>query len=189
MQISRSLKLVLPIYEGDELRLSVYAEPLSRLAFESNHKIMARTWSDLNAADIGSIGLMTTAAFSLKEAAIALYGRKDDPVPGITRYETLMTEMLRTAQAIIPQSGGWTPVPYDNAKHSGLISEDDAATVESLIAFFTLASRMVDPHWSEILRTSIRLNYGAQFTSLSCMEYTTSLKTSIKDAPTGKPTT
>ena len=185
MQISRNLKLVVPVYDGDDLRLSVYAEPLSRLAFEGSYKILARAWSDLNAAGIGSIGLMTTASYVLKESAFALYGEVD----GTTRYHALSAEMLRTATAIVPHAGSWQPAPYENAKSAGLISEDDSAIVESLIAFFTFASRMVDPHWGLVLRTAAQLNYGAQFTSLSCMEHITSLKTLTKAAGFGKPTT
>lgn len=173
MQISRSLKLVLPVYEGDELLMTLFVEPLNRMAFEMHHKLMARAWSDTNAANIGSIGLMTTACFTLKEAAVSLYGDID----GQNRYNSFMIEMLRSATAIIPQSGSLTPVPYENAKSSGKLSEDDAATVESLIVFFTLVSRMVDPHWAKILRTALQLNYSAQYVSLTCMEYIASLKT------------
>jgi len=185
MQISRNLKLVLPVYEGDDLRLSIYAEPLSRFAFESSYKILARAWSDLNASGIGSIGLMTTASYALKESAVALYGDVD----GATRYNALSAEMLRTATAIVPHSGSWQPAPYENAKSAGLITEDDSAIVESLIAFFPLVSRMVDPHWGLVLRTAVQLNYGAQFISLSCMEHIASLKTSTKVAASGKLTT
>ncbi len=182
MQIARNLKIIIPVYEGEELLLSVYAEPITRLVFEANYKILAKAWSDLNAAGIGSIGLMTTAAFSLKEAALALYG----PTEGETRYRSFLTEMLRTTTVIITQSGSWVPAPYENAKSSKLLTEDDVATVESLIAFFTLVSRMVDPHWAVILRTAIELNYGVQFTSLNCMEYITSLKTLNPEDNSGK---
>jgi hypothetical protein len=185
MRINRDLKLVIPVYEEDEHLLTIYAEPLNRMAFEAHHKIMARAWTDLNAAGIGSVGLMTTALFAIKEASTSLYGEINGP----QRYFSFVTEMLRTAQAIIPKTGTWQPVPYENAKATGIITEDDAATVESLIAFFTLGSRMVDPHWGKILRTAMQLSYSAQYTSLTCMAYAATLTTSTRDASSGKKTT
>lgn len=182
MQIARNLKLVLPIRNGDELIMQVYAEPISRVAFEASHKMMGRAWSDLNAAGIGSVGLMTTASFALKDSAVALYGEEE----GSKRYSIFMTEVLNGASVILPNHS-LGQVPYINAVGSKLISEDDNATVESLLAFFTLASRMVDPQWGHILRTGLALNFGAQYTSLSFTEYRSSLQTSKTEESSTSP--
>lgn len=174
MKISRDLKMVIPVYgDNDEVRLTVFVSPLSRAAFENHYRIMARTWSDLNALGIEPAGLMCTASMAVKDATIALYGERDGPA----KYEAFMAEIMNGVSAIINSSGKWSPVPYENAKGSGLLDDEDAGTVESLVVFFILASRMVDPKWGAVLNTAVALNYGAQFTSLKCMDYATSLQT------------
>ena len=183
MQISRELKLVLPIYgEDEEMKLTVFVEPISRLVFEAHYRIMAKTWSDLNSANIGAVGLMTTASFALKDAAIELYGQEK----GEARYKAFMAEVMNGAKAVVPLSGSWQPTPYENAVSTGHITDDDAAVVESLIAFFTLACRMVDPYWGKILRTGLQLNYGAQFATSSFTEYLTTLPTLATAASSGE---
>lgn len=143
---------------------------------------MARAWSDLNESGIGSTGLMTTASFALKDAAVALYGEKD----GLPRYHSLIIEVLSGATVILSGPAGYQPIPYDNAVGSGSIDDEDAHTIQSLLCFFTLASRMVDPQWGAVLRLALKLNYAAQFSSLSLTEFQNSLPILTKAGNTGE---
>jgi hypothetical protein len=180
--INRRLNLVLPIELDENHTIYFHSMPIQKEVFEANYLLLTRTLSNLYANGIGPSMAPRIAALSLRDTAKEMDDKKDISV-------NLMNEIYRLTNVIMPAAqngGGWQTLTYYDVKSRKLVDEQILMEVENAIVYFIVASAL---H----LRSELPMAYQgltgiwkAETISLSAMEYTRSLPTSIPIVNTGE---
>lgn len=180
MKISQRLNLVVPI-ESDLGTIYVHAMPISREVFERYYMELAKTFAEIYNGGLGITAGPRVAKMILKKVATDL-GTWDGPA-GVENG--LLNEVRRLANVIVPTTNGWETIPLHEAIERKFIDADDAAEVDNVLTFFTIASSLHKRQDCAAILEGAGKLWGARPESLSCTELLNSLQTSTAAANTG----
>jgi hypothetical protein len=196
MRIDRNLNLVFPVdTAGGEIH--VHSMPISREVFERHHEVLGKTYAYLISEGL-IFNAPKHAALLLRDIAKDTFppGRRDDQRRPMSAWEGpdgvqngLFPEIRRLTNIIVPGADGYETLPYDVALRMKRISEDDAAQIDGLIAFFTVASAEIGDQPEEMARhlDFMKARWSAEATSLNSTAFCDFLMTSTEDKPSTTP--
>jgi hypothetical protein len=178
VKINRRLNLVLSI-EGEKGRVHVHSVPISRSVFEDNWLVISRTLSATYMNKLGPVMGPRVAALALRDEAKEM---------GIWEgvQNSLLQEIKRLTNVIVPSERGWETLPYGEAIKRGWLDEDQVAEVENSLVYFTCASWMHPREQFITVMDGMRTLWGAQTTSSNVTEYQRSLPISMPVETTGE---
>lgn len=188
--VDKRLNLVIPIVRDDETRLYIHATPLRPETFEVYHLVLAKTFSAFALNGLDPRSGPSVAALILKDVAKATMRGPDqtwwDGSDGVGGEAGLMAEIRRLSNAVVATPDkGWTTLPLALALTQGLLSAEEAAEVDSLLAFFTVVS-LVAPRADRARLVRGEAVVHDLLTTLSdCTAFAASLRTSTPAANTG----
>lgn len=177
MRINKKLNLVVPVEDDNGSIFYVHAKPFSREAFEANYMLFSQAFAAMIENGIQVTAGPRVAALVLKDIAVK-NGKEHE-------YTAIIAEIKRTANLIRATEAGFEPKMLSSAIAHGDISEDDAAYVEGVICFFTLASAMWRGDRLDATLAFMNGLWGTQTESLDCTAFIASLKTTTKAEDTG----
>ena len=130
--LNRRLNIVLSV-DTDNGPIHIHSVPISRTTFEDNFLVISRAFTAVYTNGLGPVTGPRVAALLLKQEAQTL---------GVWErtQQSLMAEIYRLTNVIVPGDNGWETMPYDGAKKRGILDDDMAAEVENCIVYFTCAS-------------------------------------------------
>lgn len=169
----KTLNLVVPIEREGGL-IYVHAAPIGTPVFERYYKPIAKAYAQMFTGGYGAYAAPRVAKLLLADAAKDL-GMWDGP-EGVE--SGLLPEIRRLANLVQPGPTGWMTLPFEEAKASKTIDEDEAAEVENILVFFICVSAMV---LKSDLKTMIGITsaiWKTEDTYLNSTEYARSLPTS-----------
>lgn len=193
LQIDRRLNLVVPVDTGSG-EIYVHSVPISRVVFERYFEEMSVAFARIYTAGHTPATASRVGAMMLRKIARES-GTLDGPEgieKGLFGEIRRLTNLVLPAAALPAPAGalpavGWTTVPYEDAVRLGYVSEDDAAEVENILAFFTVASALHNrTELPEVLRMMSR-SCGGQCTPLNCTDFAAGLTTSTSAENSGGP--
>jgi hypothetical protein len=177
--IDKRLNIVLDLFRSDGTRVYIHSTPVSRLVFEANYTIFAKTISSMYADNWSPVVCSRNAWLRMREIAAADTQRFGDP-------DALFQEIWRLTTVLQPGRGGWEQYPFvDFLDGKGVLSEDDVAEVKNYLCFFTAASWFHSQKERGDLYETLT-NMGVEITSLQPMAYGASLQTSKPEENTGE---
>lgn len=180
MKVDRKLNLVVPVERDDGTTVHVHATPISRETFHQHFLTMAKAFSSIYTNGLGITAGPRVAALMIRKVAADIGPNE------LTAVESgLMAEMKRLSSVIVPNNGGWLPMPLDEAIAREVITADDADEVENAIAFFILASAMHKRAEAAIIVDEAVKLWSASTTSLSSTAFAGSLGTSTPPVSSG----
>lgn len=181
MRLDEQLNLVIPVDRADGTTIWVHASPISREVFEQHWLVMSKAFAALYGEGLGMIAGPRIAALMLRRVA--------EDAGKLRDADLLITEIRRLANVLVPAVApqtGWQMYPLEVAVAQNMIDEDDAAEVEGVLCFFTLAWRLHRrTERLSILDGAARL-WGALTSRLNLLEFANSLRTLNVTAPTGE---
>lgn len=187
LTIDRKLNLVMPIDRGDS-KIYVHAMPISTQVFEKYYLVLAKTFSAFAENGIIVTSAPSVAKLVLKQVSEETFRETGDNWwngdDGVGGRVGLIEEIIRLCNVI----DGDTVRPLKDLMTSGLIDEDTASDLISLLIFFTVASRVPPKGDRERLIRGMASIYRLQALYLSAMDFLNSLKTSTSVDSTGKET-
>lgn len=174
MKIDRHLNLVQTVDQGGGELLYIHSIPIARETFERYYLVIARSFAALYKNGLDFMAGPKVAMYVLRDTAKEL-GTWEGP-GGVE--QGLVAEMRRLSNVLLPGPTGWVTVPFQEALDKNMLSPDDAAEVESAIAFFICNCAMHKRSTLlQILDGMVGL-WGAQTTLSNSTEYARSLPTS-----------
>lgn len=191
MKINKSLNFVIPIYETQEQKDDkgkvelvqvpvswVHSTPIRQETFERWHLLIAKVFASIYGEGLDYRTGPRIASMRLREIAqeMKMWDGPNGAEVG------LVAEIRRLTNVISP---GKSDMPWQMAVSSGAIDPADVSEVENAITFFTVASHMHRRHELEGILTAAAGIWSAQVTSLNCMEFSNSLKTSTEGVSSG----
>jgi hypothetical protein len=178
VKLNRKLNIVLSA-ETDDGTIYIHSTPIGREVFEANFLVISRAFTAVYTNGLGPVTGPRVAALLLKQEATTL-GVWD------RTQQSLMAEIYRLTNILIPGDGGWETVPFDIAKKRGIIDVDTAAEVENALVYFICASSIHLKAEVAVALEGLSTLWGAQTTSLNVTEYMNSLPTSTQEESTGE---
>lgn len=178
-KIDRKLHLVIPLPRGpNSLGLYVHSTPIDTNVFDQFWELSGRTMNSLMTGGFGFFAPQYAARVLRKAAKDA----KDE-----ARVEQgLLAEIRRLTNVFTLIEGkGWSLVPLDEARSTGLISREEFEEIENALVFFTFASRSYPRSMQSVVSEALDL-CNARTEWLDCMAFKNSLPTSIRDENTGE---
>ena len=160
MKIDKNLNLVLHIND-----IHVHHTPISYDCFKENFLLLSKTHDEIGFNASGS----QIALFMLEKMA------KETGENAIS----LLNEIKRLTNVIVPGAGDWQHIPLEVAVKEGFINEEELDNVLNHIVFF-ICIYWVQKRTSEIFKVSFQRMiglWGLQETSLSCVDFIKSLPT------------
>jgi len=186
MKIDRNLNLVLTV-ERDEGDAYVYSSPISKDVFERYFLTISKTYAAM--LENGGEWLVRmgprVAKMMLKRVAEA-DGSWEGP-EGV--QNGLLAEIRRLSTVLVMTDQGWDHVPLEQAVSKNLFSADDADEVENAVTFFIVGCASMRKREADALMSMIFGIFGASTTSLSLIDYQSSLPTSKPEENTGEKAT
>src|SRR6516162_2431588 len=130
--LNRKLNLVLSV-ETERGTVHVHSSPIGREVFEDNFLVISRAFTQVYTNGLGPVTGPRVAALLLKQEAekMEIWER--------TR-QSLMAEINRLTNVIVPGDSGWETMPFDIAKKRGVLDDTAASEVENSVVYFTCAS-------------------------------------------------
>jgi len=197
MKLNKKLNLVFPI-EMENGVAYIHSMPVSREVFEMNYLVLSMTFMEIYSKRLGPIMGPRVASLLLKDQALSLtpkasFGDKnfildpDDDVWGKTQ-RTLLQEVFRLTNIIMPTDNGYDTIPYMQAKQQKIIEGDDVSEVENALVYFCVASHLHQKEELPMAYAGLERLWGAQTTSLNVSEYMNSLRVSTHAENTGATT-
>jgi hypothetical protein len=191
--INEALNLVVPARSDDKgVLIYAYHSPISREVFEANYRLLAATKSALAGK---GVFYMMDAGPRIASLAFRDEGRRDalergdvdaKGNPNEDHIQAFMAEIKRLTTILAPTSGGFQPIPVDAAIAQNLIDDEEWLEAESAIIFFTfnywLSRKAIRGRQASATASVLK----ASVTSLSAMEFTASLQTSIQAETTSE---
>ncbi len=171
VQINRKLNLVIPLDRQDG-SIYVHSEAIGKEVFERHFMVLAKTFTQIYAQDLGVGSGPRIAYIMLRKMAEDLGKNVVQDVEA-----TLIPEIRRLANVIMPteDNRGWETIPYQEAVNRKLLDEDEISEVENAITFFTVVSRMHRKQdLTGVLGVMAQL-WSAEIVSLNATEYQASL--------------
>jgi hypothetical protein len=180
--IDKRLNIVLDLFRSDGTRIYIHSTPVSRLVYEANYTIFAKTISSMYADNWSPVVCSRNAWLRMREIAAADTQRFGDP-------DALCQEIWRLTTVLQPSKGGWEQYPFvDFINGEGALNEDDVAEVKNYLCFFTAASWFHSQRERGDLYETLT-NMGAQIVSSPPMAFAASLQTSKPVENTGEKAT
>lgn len=175
MKLNKRLKLVVPVERDDGTMAYVHAEPIGEASFDQYYMIIGQAFAQLYSSGLGLFAGPRITAKLIKSLA-----EKQGIWEGADGVELgLFGNIRRLASFVIPKaSGGWEPVPLEEAITRELISREDVSEVENALAFFTVASSMHKRTELPAVLMVVSRIWDAQTSSLNSTEFSASLATS-----------
>lgn len=179
-KIDDAINLVFDLPNG----LKLYHTPISESVFEANFKILAET-----KAQLFGRGMAYAASSGIRVARLTLCdeGRKlaeANGQEGDSGATSLLTEIARLTNVLVPAETGWEPVPVATAISQGHLDADDWKDEENVIVFFTCAYALASRRAKKLTAEAIAEISAFSVTSLNCADYMRFLQT---PADTEKP--
>lgn len=212
MKIDKRLNLVVPIYGEDRPVLDkdnkpivtdgkpvtfmpvvayVHSVPLSEEVVDRYFMVIAQTYSAIFTRGLGVAGGPAVAMRLLRQVAKEQGVWADNPAQGVVGVENgLIGEIHRLTNVLVPggPGGGWQAVPLGVAVDRNFIAAEDRTEVENAIAFFIVASAVLNRSMRRPMLEAASELWGAQITSSTSTELAISLGTSIvTDSSGAKP--
>lgn len=183
MRINEQLNLVLPVDRMDGTTVYVHAMPIGREVFERYWLILAKTFSAIYGQGLGIISGPRVAALMLKQCAQE--ARQWEGPDGVE--DGLVAEIRRLANVVAPgeRGQGWQIYPLIEAMQRKVIDSDDAAEVDGVLVFFTLAWRLHRQSDRRGIMDGAASLWGASILSQSLSAFVSSLPTSTEIVSTG----
>lgn len=178
LKLNKRLNIVIEVTQEDESKAFVHSTPVSRQIYDAHALLFGKTVSVMYGEGL-SPGMCARMAHTILRTQAEELG----VLPAVER--TLLPEIVRLTNVYMPSAAGYEMIPFVEVLSRKLLSEDDAAEVQNLLAFFTLASWV---HTKEELGEGIYpilQRSGVQTTSLGFTEYRNSLPTATRPANTG----
>lgn len=180
LSINRRLNIVLQVERADKSVAHVHSVPIASEIFESHATFLMKTMSSMYSDDFSPAVCSRMAYIRMRELIAA------DPQRWGNIENTLLAEIWRLTNVIVPTPQGYQTIPFDELKNGNTphLDADDVRDVKNYICFFTVAS------WAHARQEREQLyemltKYGAQITSLDATAYLRSLPTSSQDVNTG----
>lgn len=169
MRIDKRLNLVTEV-QTENGSVFVHSAPISREVFEKYFLIISKTFAGIISEGLSFVSGPRVAALMLKKIATdnGIWDGKDGVNIG------LMAEIRRLSNVVMPSETGWKTVPFQDVIDRGLLSQDDVAEVEGLIAFFICASAMSRRNEVQSVLEKMSL-WGSSITLLNSTEFADSL--------------
>jgi len=180
MKINRKLNLVMPVDRDDGSTIWVHSTPISREVFNTYFLVVSKAFSAMYAEGLSHIAGPRVAGHLLKKVAVSM-GVWDGP-GGV--QNGLVAEIRRLTNVLVPSERGWQSMPFQDVFDKKLIDEDDLEEVDNALAFFMVVSLVHKRRDLPTVLEALTL-WGAQTSSLGCMEYMGSLPTSTPEDNTG----
>ena len=180
-RINKRLYLVIPIEREDGSLIYTHSAPLKREVFDQNAIVLAKTFAAIHQEGLGAIAGPRVAFIFLKKIAEQMGNWEEIE-------KTLVEEIRRLTNVMVPGDRGWETLPYREALQKNIISPDDAAEVDNAVTFFIVASAM---HRRAILEPILRgaaTLWGGEIVSLNSTEYANSLPMLTETVNTGEKT-
>jgi len=171
MRIDRRLNLIIPV-EREGVDLYVHSMPISREVFERYFLPLTRTYANMYHEGLSVVAGPRVAAMLLRKIA-----KESGELAGPEGVEEgLIDEIKRLSNVVIHTGKGWEIVPLQQAfSVYHYIDEEEMSEVENALVFFTLASAIFRRKDRPTVFNGMRLLWGTDTTSLSCVEYVRSL--------------
>ena len=177
MKIDKSLNIVFPV-QRDSGQVWVHSTPLSREAFSHHFMLISKTFTAMLDHGLATAAAPRVAMLMLEKVALELPEGADSAV-------AFTNELRRMTSIIVPTNEGWQPVPLHMAEERGYLGEEERDEVEGVVAFFICFSAMVPRNRRRLFAEGLTSACGGQVVSSSCMEFTSSLPTSIETVVIG----
>ena len=177
-KLDSRLNLVVPIEREDGSTIYVHSMPISREVFEANFLVISKAFTALFAQQLNVRSGPRVAHLMLRQTAqeMGIW----DTVQG-----SLMAEIRRLSNVLMPGANGWDTVPYQDALNRKLINQDDASEAEGAICFFILTSAMFKKRNLESFLEAACDLWGMSVTLLNVTDYGNSLTKLTTDENTG----
>ena len=186
MKLNRQLNLVIPVYaeDGETERAYVHSVPVSTEIYTAHWRVLSRTFSDIITSGLMPVGARV-AAKMLEDVSRELGAW--DGANGAR--STLLPEIHRLTNVIVPGDKGWNTLPLEDAVKTGALDKDDADEIEGTLVFFTAGSHLfMRANRAEMLTGAVA-SWGGRIVSSSCTDFLASLPTSTSAANSGAPDT
>lgn len=182
MHIDKSLNLVLEVDRDDGVKLHVHSTPISSETYEDFWEPISLVFSRIMQDGHNVVTGPRIADKMLKKISKEK-GVWDTP-GGVEK--TLLPEIRRRTNVLVPGPKGWELYPFDDARKRDMISVEDAKEVESRLIFFTVFSHEMtkSEKKSGLFEAAIKMS-GGEITFLGCTEFSSSLPTSTEAASSG----
>jgi len=185
MNITRDMKIVIPIDTEKHGRCFVYSLPLARVVFETYVLELGQTYSQVFSGYDPRHVAMTAPqmAYAVLKAVSIKMGTWEGP-SGV--QAGLVNEISRLTQVAYAGEAGWERLPLELALKREILDEDSHAEVISSLCFFFLACRVGPKTLMEHSLLAAGSPRDWQATSLDFSAYLSSLPTSTPEKPTTK---
>lgn len=183
MRLTEQITLTVPVDRADGSVIWVHATPISREVFEQHWLVLSKAFAGIYGEGLGMIAGPRIAALMLKHVATDL--KQWDGPSGVEL--SLMPEIRRLANVVAPGGpSGWQIVPLEQAIAQQMIDAEDAAEVEGVLVFFTLAWRLHRQAERLTIITGAAKLWGASTSSQTLSAFVHSLRTSKETDNTGE---
>lgn len=187
MKISKDLRLTMPV-QTSRGQAYLYALAPSREIFDQFFVVIAKAFSRVYTDHTAFAGPRIAAKYLRKVAAEMSLGAppsvktiKDEVEDGF------FGELRRLSMIVAPSaSGGYEPIPLEEAISKGLLDEEETDEVENALVFFTLSWLMLKRNVREAILNHDLPLWDGQLTSLDYTAFANSLRTSTETANSGE---
>jgi hypothetical protein len=176
-KLNRKLNIVLEL-DGEKGKISIHSTPISKGVFEDNYLVISRTFTAIYANGLGPMAGPRVAALMLKDEA--------KKIDAVDKTISLLAEITRLTNVVVPGENGWETLPFDVAKKRGALDEDNASLAENFIVYFMCASSIHLRGELAVATDVLKTVWGVLHTSLNATEYMRSLPTLTQDENTGE---
>jgi hypothetical protein len=187
MKISKSLHLVIPIYDEPanpkdaKVTAYVHSTAISEETFDIYWKPIGIVFSRIYNGGFGVTAGARVADKILREVSqeLKIWDTPDGVQAG------LIADIHRLTLVSTVGKNGWELLPFQTAMDKGVIDKRDASAIEAALIFFTVASLM---HRRSDLAAILELAaslWGLQIESSNSTEFLNSLRTSTKAETSG----
>lgn len=181
MKIDKSMNIVVDIEREDGEKLYIHSIPISRIAFEENWDVIARTFAVIYQQGVGVISGPRVAALALRKIARDL-GREEQVESGLLREVRRLTNMV-----YLDKKEGWISIPYDEALKHDRLSEEEVAEVENAVIFFTVLWHMHRRNDALRILPGMLSIWDAHLESSNSTAFASSLRTSTETGNSERP--
>jgi hypothetical protein len=185
-KVDKKLNLVIPIYPdadmaNDKPSAYVHSVPIDYETFRKYWEVLGLTFSRIFNGGLGTTAGARVAHLMLEKVAIE---QKIWDGPDGVKAGLIPTIEQRTNVVCVGKRG-WESMTLIDAQATGVISTEDADSIEAAIIFFAVVSSMQGKARLSAIMTVASIVWGVQIESLSCTEFVSSLRTATAKESSG----
>lgn len=184
--INKRLNLVLSVERLDKSIVHVHSVPISREVYETHYTFITMVMSSMYSDDFSPATCSRIAYHRMRELA----AREENRSRFGDIDKTLLAEIWRLTNVLVPGDRGWETVPFyevmEGANGQGPLDLDDVREVQNYICFFTAASWGHTSRGEREAMYEVLTRYGAQITPSDVTVHKNSLSISKPDENTGE---